>query len=560
MPSGSPPTGDSPAGPRVPGNAELDTKLGLAFGELVDAEAERERSVAAAREAADALDDAEIQLRNARAALETTRSQLSLARRIPGLRWLIDRRAGDELYYTLDLPTAPVHCGRGQVIELTGWVVHATARVRGVDVLANGRRCPAITGFPRGDVAASLAAQGIAVQRDGGVRVRIPLPARDHADDLRLELDVRLAGGRRIRRDLGSVRVLPDAELRPLTVRWPGAGPKVAICLATYNADHEFLAEQLESLRAQTHDNWVCIVCDDGSSRAARRSLTELTASDERFVLVENDDNVGFYKNFERALRRVPADADAVALSDQDDVWYPAKLARLLDRLSDPGVQLVYSDMRLIDERGDVLAGTAWRGRRNQCTDLAALLVLNTVTGAASMVRADLVRERVLPFPPETPATYHDQWIAASALSVGKIAFIDEPLYAYRQHGENVTGWQQRRLDRGLPGLRTLAALAFGLGGEHWLHELPKPKRAELDHILNYELRRITQFAALLLARNVDRLSTKDIQRLRKLRIADRNVFPLLELAIRPELRRYTAGAERRLLAAALRHRTSATH
>lgn len=534
---------------------ELDSTLGLALGELADAEAERRESEAAVREAEDALEDADIRLRNAKAALETTRAQLALARRIPVLNWLINRRAGDELYYTLDIPDGPVHCGRGQVIELTGWVVHATARVREVAVLANGRRCVAVAGFPRGDVADSLAAQGIAVQRDSGVRVRIPLPARTHPGELRLQLDVRLAGGRRIRRDLGSVPVLPGAELRPLSVRWPADGPKVAICLATYNPDHEFLRRQLDSLRAQTHRNWVCIVCDDGSGPAGRRSLAELTAGDDRFLLVENDRNLGFYLNFERALRRVPADADAVALSDQDDVWYESKLERLLSGLDDPTVQLVYSDLRLIDERDEVLAETAWRDRRNQCSDLVSLLLLNTVTGAASMVRSGLIRERVLPFPPETPATYHDQWIAASALAAGKIAFVPEPLYDYRQHGQNVTGWQQRRLDRGLPGPGTLAAMAFGLGGERWTHGLSTSKRAELDHILNYELRRITQFAALLLARNPDRLSTKDTQRLRKLRIADRHLTPLVELALRPDVRRYTAGAELRLLAAAARRR-----
>ncbi|MQA11525.1 MAG: glycosyltransferase [Pseudonocardiaceae bacterium] len=534
--------------------ADLDSRLGLALGELADVEQEREGSRRAAAELSAELSDVRNRLRNATAALRTTRSQLALARRVPGLSWLINRRSGDELFYALELPDEPVHCGRAQVIELSGWVAHGTARVRSVSVLVDGMRWPAIAGEPRPDVAGNLAADGIHAQRDSGVRARVVLPRRATPGDVRFELEVRLSGGRRIRRALGSVRVLPGPEPRPLPVRWPGGGSRVAICLTTYNPDREFLARQLDSLRAQTHRNWVCIVCDDGSSRAARRTVAELTAGDDRFVLVENDRNVGFYRNFERALHRVPADADAIALSDQDDVWDPSKLARLLEPLRDPDVQLVYSDMRLIDRHGSVLADSAWLDGRNQCADLVSLLLLNTVTGAASVLRPELVRERVLPFPPETPATYHDQWMAACALATGRVVFVDEPLYSYRQHGDNVTGWQLPQLDRGLPGIATLLALGAGFGGERWLRGLPASKRGELHHIAAYELRRITQFATLLLARNGDTLSTSDVVALRKLRMAERRLAPLVELAVRAkrERRRHTAGAELRLLAAAV--------
>ena len=52
----------------------------------------------------------------------------------------------------------------------------------------------------------------------------------------------------------------------------------------------------------------------------------------------------------------VPADAALVALCDQDDRWYPDKLATLRAELG--GAKLIYSDQRLVDTEGEVLAET----------------------------------------------------------------------------------------------------------------------------------------------------------------------------------------------------------
>ena len=63
----------------------------------------------------------------------------------------------------------------------------------------------------------------------------------------------------------------------------------------------------------------------------------------------------------------VPPEAAFVALADQDDRWYPEKLAALLAGRGD--AQLVYSDMRIVDETGRAISDTFWRGRRNNHTE-----------------------------------------------------------------------------------------------------------------------------------------------------------------------------------------------
>jgi glycosyltransferase involved in cell wall biosynthesis len=213
--------------------------------------------------------------------------------------------------------------------------------------------------------------------------------------------------------------------------------PLVAIAMATFDPDPLLLERQIGSIREQTYERWVCLVSDDGSRPQRLEHLRSLIEGDERFTLSVGDERLGFYANFERALRMVPPAADLVALADQDDRWYPEKLAVLAGALGD--AQLVYSDMRIVDESGRVVSETFWQGRRNNYTDLASLLLSNTVTGAASLFRRELL-ELVLPFPEPAGKPFHDQWIATVALATGRIAYVERPLYDYVQHGAGALG------------------------------------------------------------------------------------------------------------------------
>jgi hypothetical protein len=149
-------------------------------------------------------------------------------------------------------------------------------------------------------------------------------------------------------------------------------------------------------------------------------------------------DRVGFYRNFERCLGLVSDDADLVTLADHDDYWHPDKLEKLVAGLG-PHDTLVYSDMNIVDEDLRLRSKTYWTTRLNNYERLDLLIAANTVTGAASMFRRSLL-EYVLPFPPQTDQSFHDHWIAVVALALGTLSYVDEPLYDYVQHRENVIG------------------------------------------------------------------------------------------------------------------------
>ncbi len=142
--------------------------------------------------------------------------------------------------------------------------------------------------------------------------------------------------------------------------------------------------------------------------------------------------------------------------------WHPDKLATLLAELGD--AQLVYSDARVVDGDGRVLADTYWSRRTNNHRDLLSLLVANSVTGAASLFPRSLLDD-ALPFPPAQFAHFHDHWLALVALSLGDIAFVERPLYDYVQHGGATLGHAAANR---MPGMR-----------ERLEARAPRPARAD---------------------------------------------------------------------------------
>jgi glycosyltransferase involved in cell wall biosynthesis len=263
----------------------------------------------------------------------------------------------------------------------------------------------------------------------------------DRDCDLEVSVQIERMDGRKDLVHAADLRVRPQiaSPFSPPALPSPAQeGPIVCICMTTYNPPLELFRRQIESIRNQSHRNWICIVCDDCSQLELSAAIESVLGNDDRFHLYRNEENLGFYYNFERALALVPEGVPFVALSDQDDFWHEDKLATLVDAM-DGGAMLAYSDMNIVDSEGNTLSNTYWTSRLNNYTDLTSLIIANTVTGAASIFRRELLNY-ALPFPQAFRESFHDHWLACVALMLGKIAFVNRPLYDYVQHGANVAG------------------------------------------------------------------------------------------------------------------------
>lgn len=156
--------------------------------------------------------------------------------------------------------------------------------------------------------------------------------------------------------------------------------------------------------------------------------------SDDRFRVAGYSERLGFYANFERGLTQVAPSAEWVALSDQDDYWYPEKLQRLIPHLEN--AILVSGQARVITDLGRVIAPSTKRRR----TDICDLLIQNQVTGGLTLFRRELL-EVVLPFPKLSTLTQnHDHWIGVAAAAVDDYMIVDDVVQDYVQHAANVIG------------------------------------------------------------------------------------------------------------------------
>jgi len=220
---------------------------------------------------------------------------------------------------------------------------------------------------------------------------------------------------------------------------------KIAIVLATYNPNPQYLSKQLASIRQQSWRNWLCYIVDDCSQPEHQEKIQTLVGGDPRFIYHVHEENVGSYHNFERGLRYCLEDEtiSAIAFADQDDIWHPEKLKTLLQAMRSSHSRLAHSDLLVVNHQEQVIHPSCWEyeGRNPEKLTPELLLLRNTVTGCSLLFCSSLLSQ-VLPFPIQrhNNAWHHDLWVALVAAKLGTIAHLRQPLIAYRLHDNNSIG------------------------------------------------------------------------------------------------------------------------
>ncbi len=214
--------------------------------------------------------------------------------------------------------------------------------------------------------------------------------------------------------------------------------------MCTYNGER-YLPQQLDSIARQELAPDELVVCDDGSIDGTVSLLESFAAAASFPVRITcNPVNLGYSQNFLQAAEL--CSGDILAFADQDDVWYPRKLARLAETfVADPGAEGVFSDGDLLDENGELVGRTLWESFRFHAAyqsrfrsggAVEELLRRNVVTGMAFAFRAScrsLLRAM--------PASWiHDGWLAMLLALRGSLRALPERLVGYRVHGTQQVG------------------------------------------------------------------------------------------------------------------------
>jgi glycosyltransferase involved in cell wall biosynthesis len=224
------------------------------------------------------------------------------------------------------------------------------------------------------------------------------------------------------------------------------------IVLATFNGG-QFLAEQFDSLLSQSITDWSLLVRDDLSSDDTLVIIEKYASRDGRIEILTppTERLASSARNFAGLLQEAyQRGADYLFCCDQDDVWDPDKLARVLHELQriegpDRVPCLVHHDLVVVDEQLGPVADSYWLLMALQPADESnpqRLLSRNEVTGCAMACNRALLG---LALPLSPSAVMHDWWLALFAGFYGTLLPLRQRLVSYRQHSSNVIGAKSYR-------------------------------------------------------------------------------------------------------------------
>jgi len=237
--------------------------------------------------------------------------------------------------------------------------------------------------------------------------------------------------------------------------------PRVSV-VTIFRDEERFLAEAIESVRAQTFQGWELLLVDDGSvDRSADIARAHAVDDPERIRVVQHEGGSGRGTGASRQLGLARARGELVAFLDADDVWLPGRLERdvaLLDRW--PDAAMAYGPTVMWDDGtpGDLrTAPRAGGGREPDRAPAGHERLRRTGVPGDTLYEPPALLETILRGRGESPATcsvlvrrevaeavggfdegfeglYEDQAFFAKVL-LEHVAYVRaEPLDRYRQH------------------------------------------------------------------------------------------------------------------------------
>lgn len=233
---------------------------------------------------------------------------------------------------------------------------------------------------------------------------------------------------------------------------------KVSIAIATYNGE-TYLEEQLNSFLTQTRQPDEVVISDDCSTDGTLEIIRAFAAKASFDVVYSsNEKNLGFVESFNEALRRCTG--DLVFLSDQDDVWFPEKIATMTELAKKtPHAMVLMNDAVLTDAN---LRG-AGITRLDQLASLD-LKASSFTTGCCIMIRRRFL-DLVLPIP--TESWTHDIWIVTLADMLDCRIIYRKPLQSYRRHDGNVSAGKAITFKKGRSVSRLIGQFHSLITAEH---------------------------------------------------------------------------------------------
>lgn len=226
---------------------------------------------------------------------------------------------------------------------------------------------------------------------------------------------------------------------------------KVQVLMSTYNGE-KYLKEQIESILNQENVEISLLIRDDGSTDKTLAMLEDIIKENKN-VHYYTSQNIGAARSFMDLVNQ-SNEADYYAFADQDDVWKPKKLISAIEKLeSDIDIPSLYiSAVEVVDEELNTIEIKKVTGEHCFEGEMAK----NFATGCTMVFNKKLCD--IIKMYNPIYLIMHDSWITRVCYAIGGKVIIDqEPYIMYRQHANNVVGYN----DEGFKKLRKQLKIAF---------------------------------------------------------------------------------------------------
>jgi len=195
---------------------------------------------------------------------------------------------------------------------------------------------------------------------------------------------------------------------------------------------------------AQTENDFEIVICDDASTDLTLSILKEYENKDSRFRIYENEKNLGYRENFNKAVSLCKG--DFIAFSDQDDIWLPNHLQALKENIGENFVcagraQRFFENDVLLD----LFQPTNYQAKylTSQIERLIyQCYAFNMYQGASQMISRQAAETY---FPIEKYEYAHDWTSATNAIAENKFIYINEIITKWRKHSVQVTNAHHSR-------------------------------------------------------------------------------------------------------------------
>jgi glycosyltransferase involved in cell wall biosynthesis len=204
----------------------------------------------------------------------------------------------------------------------------------------------------------------------------------------------------------------------------------VVILMSTHNGE-KFVAEQIRSILAQSHSDFVLQIRDDGSTDATTSEIRAFL--DDPRVRVEHGQRVGIPASFGQLLQKA-FHAEVVLFSDQDDIWETNRVERAVGHLVGTTKPTLYGGaFRLFGENRESSKVFELGGKLG----LGNALVQNRFPGCVSAFNGPLLS--MLRDNPCPDALFHDHWAYLIASAKGELIVDTAVVLHKRVHADNAT-------------------------------------------------------------------------------------------------------------------------